>query len=169
MANGNNINNIAKASIVLTFAASCAEEEGHYITAEMDDEKNQGKTCFLYGEKIYFRVITIPKDMNIRLESSDGSVSNEGTGYFEYEEDVQFANTNEANTQYPIDSIISSEWLGNSLGSISVIGDNTIRTTESGVAILRLRYGVTYRSYAATVGPRDYPEYSILVYIEEVL
>jgi len=169
MANGNNnITNIAKTSIVLTFAASCAAED-HYITAEMDDEKNQGKTCFLYGEKIYFRVITIPKDMNIRLEPSDGSVSNEGTGYFEYEEDVQFANTNEANTQYPIDSIVSSEWLGNSLGSISVVGDNIIRATESGVAILRLKYGVTYRSYAATVGPRDYPEYSVLVYIEEVL
>jgi len=167
MANGNNINNIAKASIVLTFAASCVAED-HFINVEMDDEKNQGKTCFLYGEKIYFRVFTNPKDMNIRLESSDGSISNEGTSYFEYEEDVQFPNVNEANTQYPIDSIISQDWLGNSLGSIS-ISNTTIRTSETGVAILRLRYGVLYRSYAVTVGPKDYDEYPVLVYIEEVL
>ncbi|MCD6124284.1 hypothetical protein J7J62_03830 [bacterium] len=166
MANGNQ-NNIAKASIVLTFAASCAVED-HFINVEMDDEKNQGKTCFLYGEKIYFRVFTNPKNMNIRLESSDGSIFNEGTGYFEHEEDIQFANVNEANTQYPIDSVISSNWLGNSLGSISV-SDTIIRTSETGVAILRLKYGVIYRSYAVSVGPRDYDEYPVLVYIEEVL
>ena len=167
MANGNNINNIAKASIVLTFAASCVAED-HFINVEMDDEKNQGKTCFLYGEKIYFRVFTNPKDMNIRLESSDGSISNEGIGYFEYEEDIQFPNVNEANTQYPIDSIVSQDWLGNSLGSIS-ISNTAIRTSETGVAILKLRYRVSYRSYAVTVGPRDYDEYPVLVYIEEVL
>ena len=168
MANGNNTNNIAKASIVLTFAISCAEED-HFINVEMDDEKNQGKTCFLYGEKIYFRVFTSPKDMKIRLESSDGSISNEGTGYFEYEEDIQFPNTNEANTQYPINSIISQDWLGNSLGSILVSGDTAIRTSETGVAILKLKYNVVYRSYAATVRTRNYDEYPILVYIEEVI
>ncbi len=167
MANGNNVNNIAKASIVLTFAASCAAED-HFINVEMDDEKNQGKTCFLYGEKIYFRVFTSPKDMNIRLESSDGSIFNEGTDYFEYEEDIQFPNTNEANTQYPVDSVIWDDWLGNSLGSIS-ISNTTIRTSKTGVAILKLRYRVSYRSYAITVGPRNYDEYPILVYIEEIL
>jgi len=165
MANGNN--NVAKASIVLTFAASCVVED-HFINVEMDDEKNQGKTCFLYGEKIYFRVFTNPKDMNIRLESSDGSISNEGIGYFEYEEDVQFPNVNEANVQYPIDSVISQDWLGNSLGSIS-ISNTTIRTEETGVAILKFRYYVSYRSYAITIGPKDYDEYPVLVYIEEVL
>ena len=44
-----------ESSVSIEFRVSC-EDEGALLSVELDDDLNEGRTCFLYGEKVYFRV-----------------------------------------------------------------------------------------------------------------
>ncbi|RLI43715.1 hypothetical protein DRO59_00090 [Candidatus Bathyarchaeota archaeon] len=160
---------VTKGSITVTFRALCVAEPGHGITAELDAERNEGKHCFTYGEKVYFRVYTYPQDMRITLTSSDGSINMEGSGIETIEDEMlTFADTKEASTHRYIRAIVSYNWLGASLGQVTCIGGSAIVAAKEGCAVLRLTYTSFYRVYSITVPPRDYETYLVLILIKEV-
>ncbi len=160
---------VTKSSITVTFKALCVAEPGHGITAELDAERNEGKSCFTYGEKVYFRVYTYPQDMRITLTPSDGSINAEGSSTETIEDEIlTFADTKEASTHRYIKAITSYDWFGTSLGQITCIGGSTIVAAKEGCAVLQLTYTSFYRVYSITVPPRDYETYLVLILIKEV-
>lgn len=160
---------VTKSSITVTFRALCVAEPGHGITAELDAERNEGKSCFTYGEKVYFRVYTYPHDMQITLVSSDGSINAEGSDTETIEDEILiFADTKEASAHRYIRALVSYDWFGTSLGQVTCIGGSTIVAAKEGCAVLRLTYKSSYRVYSVTVPPRDYETYLVLILIKEV-
>ena len=80
---------------------------------------------------------------------------------------VVFANVSEGSCSKPVDSIVSSIWLGNSLGSISVEGTK-ITAASKGVAVLKLKYESGFRRHGLTLSPKPDETYTVLVFIQEV-
>ena len=159
---------VTKGSITITFKASCVAIPGHGITAELDAERNRGRSCFTYGEKVYFRVYTYPHNMRITFTSSDGVVNAEGSDTETIrDETITFADTNEATTRQYICNLISQDWLGTSLGQVAHIGGTAVRAARKGCAVLRLTYTSFYRVYSITVPPRDHKTYLVLILVEE--
>lgn len=102
-------------SITINFQTTCDAVDGEgLIVVDSDEEMNAGKSCFLYGEKYYFKVYMFPINMVLDLIPTDGSISPEGSGVDiipitgivniddQAPEYVTFVNTIDANTSKPI-------------------------------------------------------------------
>ena len=135
------------------------------LVVELDAEKNEDKSQFLYGEKAYFRIYTYPGNMGITITESDGNVTSEGSGKSEEEEDIVFTDANEGSCSKPVSSIISSKWLGNSLGSVSAEGTK-ITVSSKGVAVLKLKYKASFRRYALSLSAKSEDSYTVIVYVQ---
>lgn len=155
---------MAEQSISISFVTS-EVAAGEALVVELDAEKNEDKTQFLYGEKAYFRVYTYPGDMDLTITESDGTITLEGSGESEEEEDIAFANVSEGSCSKPVKSITSSKWLGNSLGSVSAEGTK-ITTSKEGVAVLKLKYKADFRRYALSLSTKEEDSYTVIVYIQ---
>ena len=155
---------MAKQSINITFVTK-EVAAGEALVVELDDEKNEDKTQFLYGEKAYFRIYTYPENMSITITESDGDITLEGSGISEEEEQIMFPNTKEGSCSKPVKSLVSSEWLGNSLGSVSAEGTK-ISVSSEGVAVLKLKYKANFRRYALSLSSKDEESYTVIVYVE---
>jgi hypothetical protein len=155
-----------KASVTITFSASC-KTEGASISIEMDEERNKKQSCFRYGEMAYFKVYTLPADMEITVSASDGTIY--GLGAFEetVEKQVTFENTDEAETDKPITQLGSVQWYGRDLGQITRTGDKSIRAQSAGLAIAKISHTTSYRSYGISVSARQDASWPVLVLIEE--
>lgn len=158
--------NKANQSVTITFSKAVAgggDQEGNLVV-ELDEEKNAGKSQFLYGEKAYFKVYKYPASMVLTLTSTDGAISSEGSGTSPEEENIAFSNTNEASSSKPVKSIDSSMWFGASLGSVSADGSK-ITASQSGIGVLNLKYKSDFLRYAIVVPVKDYDEYPVIVFI----
>lgn len=103
----------SSSSITINFQTSC-QGEGSLLIIEADDEMNQGRSCFLYGEKYYFKVYMFPVNMVLDLIASDGTITPEGQGTDtipitgisgvtdQSPEYVSFTNEREGSTSKPI-------------------------------------------------------------------
>ncbi len=69
----------SSSSITINFQTSC-QNAGDILVIESDEEMNQGKTCFLYGEKYYFKIYPFPVNMVLDIIPSDGIIAPEGSG-----------------------------------------------------------------------------------------
>lgn len=138
---------------------------GESIQVRMDETANGGKTSFLYGDKAFFQLYTYPENMTLTITPSDGSVSDEGSGVGELEEIITFANTDEASVAYPLASIVSTEWLGRSLGAITKGESAQIKAAQKGVGVLRIKYKANFIRKALTLGFKDEASYPVIVHI----
>ena len=155
------------ASLTITFKSFISEED---ILIELDEEKNNGKTEFLYGEKAYFKVYA--PDINYQIVSSDGTITSEGIGQETVEETLEFVEGREQTTSKPIVAINSYSWLGNSLGNISKKDIKTIQAEKepdaigpNGIGLLRLQYSTQFIRYSITVPQKQEAEYEVLVVV----
>jgi len=161
-------------SVTLKFVRSCLDEDGdggagsHSIKAELDDEKNKGKTCFMYGEKIYFNIFTCPEDMVLSLTPTDGKVFKETDGEKTIDEElIQFIKEKEASLSYPVATLIATQWMGNGLGSLAAIGCSVVQAGEEGTAIAKVKYKSNFKGYSVSLPFRDADEYPVTILIEE--
>ena len=138
---------------------------GEALVVELDAEMNEDKFEFLYGEKAYFRVYTFPEDMELTITPSDGTITEEGSGESEEEEDIAFINVSEASCPKPVSAITASKWLGTSLGAVSAAG-TVINASSEGVAVLKLNYTAQFRRYALSLSEKTEDEYTVVVYIQ---
>jgi hypothetical protein len=154
---------MAEQSIVVTFHTEVAEEY-QALVVELDDEMNDDKTQFLYGEKAYFRIFKYPPSLSITIFKSDGTITSEGSGDSEEEDTITFVNTDEGAVSKPVKNITSYEWLGNSLGSVSAVGTK-VKASQSGVAVLKLKYKSNFVRHAISVSTKEEEIYPVVVFI----
>lgn len=162
-------NSKTKSSISLTFTSVCdsGADDSKSISMELDEDRNIDGSCYLYGQKIYFRVSTLPEDLSYALTPSDGTINSEGQIEVEIEEEIQFEDSNEASTNKVIKLIQSMTWYGKDLGSLTKTGDNTVSASLSGVAIGTLKYTTDFKLYSITVPTREAQEWPVLIIAKE--
>ena len=152
-------------SISVEFKIQC-DAAGEPLSVELDTELNMDRTCFLYGEKVYFRVYHSPA-LTITVIPSDGSVFLESVGSSSSEEEnISFADTNEASVSKAIDVLSSYSWFGRSLGSIVKTGWTSIRSALSGVAIAAVAYTTSYDVYSLVLSDKGIESYPVLVLVK---
>jgi hypothetical protein len=155
---------MADQSINITFVTA-EVAAGESLVVDLDADMNDDKSQFEYGEKAYFRIFAYPDSMIITVEKSDGTITSEGSGEAEVEEDIVFANTNTATSSKPVKSIVSQEWLGTSLGSVSATGTK-ITASQEGVAVLKLTYKADFERRALSLPTQDEDEYTVVIFIQ---
>lgn len=151
---------MADQSITVTFVT----EADPALVVELDDEMNNDKTQFCYGEKAYFRIYKYPSTLELTITQSDGTIASEGSGTSDEEETITFVDTDSSSASKPIESISSYSWLGNSLGAVSGIG-TTVKSSNEGVGVLKLEYTSDFVRYSITIGLQEEEEYPIVVFI----
>lgn len=155
------------------------EEDDKQISIESDQERNKDytgktKTKFRYGDTAYFRVYSHEPD-TIQAISTDGDISDLGlfsdiiTG-----EITTFISESSAATGKPIKNIYGYEWLGNSLGSITMIDPYSVRSSEApsvaddNIAMASISYQTSYRLFGLTLSKKDMDEYPVIVYVRSL-
>lgn len=158
-----------ESSVSIEFKTSCeGVADGLFLAVELDDFLNN-RSCFVYGERIFFRVYH-SDDAVISIVPSAGSISLVGKNYNRLlAETLSFADTNEASLSKFIDSIQSHNWYGRDLGSILKTGNTSIRSTKSSVGVCYVSYMTKYDIYSITLATQPYDSYPILIYIKASL
>lgn len=159
------------ATIQVSFGTE-AGADGH-LSAEIDDRAgglNGGDTEFSPGDTAYFLVF---KSANVEYDTPAASAGTlvSGTvsgGYVEREEDLSFADTNQASLSVPASQVVSYEWFGRSLGDLILLEDAmTLEASASGVAVCRVKYRApcTAHGIVSPASLNGKTDYSILVFI----
>lgn len=166
---------LSKANLTITFAVSCSENNG--ITVELDDELNDGASCFLFGDKAYFRIYTIPLglkyDIYITALSSQGAVHKVNTAILQtgLEQDIEFIEEVNATTEKPIKDLISCNWYGRNLGVMTKADDGGVKVAAIGskprIGIANVRYTSQYDSWYLTISNAPEDTFPVIVYIVE--
>lgn len=133
-------------SIVVQFSQGAS---GGSLSAEIDsreDGLNLGKSNFLPGDSASFLVFRSP-DVTLDLVSaSAGTVSSIGSGLYEVEEWLTFADSVEVTTGKRVHSDFSYQWFGKNLGAVTVSGDKVVCPTK-GVGVLKVSYKAAYEAF----------------------
>lgn len=167
--------NKAYASIQISFGEDEAggdADANKSITIELDEVANNGKTTFEFGEKANLRIFTFPENMVLEnAESTDGTPSGPaGTGTVTIEdEQVTFTNSDSASPSKPVmGGTLSYEWLGKSLGTISLQEDGTLKVPNKGTGVALISYTSRFRKASLVLPPRDEPiPYNVIVWVTE--
>jgi hypothetical protein len=159
------------ATIQVSFGTDAGSAEGH-LSAEIDDRAdglNAGDTSFSPGDTAYFLVF---KSSNVIYDApvtSAGSIvaASVSGGYVEKTEDLSFADDNQASLSVPASQITSFEWLGRSLGGLTLIDPMTVQAGASGVGVCRVTYRApcTAHGLVSPASINGSTDYSILVFI----
>lgn len=167
--------NTVTTSIVVQFTK--ADGTDGTLVVEVDDREtadgglNGGKTSFLPGDTVK---LLRYKSSNVTIDaemSSLGSLIAGGSVSLVKEEDVTFAGETEASVRYPIVSMLSHEWIGTNPGSISVVGETTLRIPEPAagsyaVGFARVKYTTSATILTLTHSkPAGVSEYGIVVFV----
>lgn len=163
------------AEVTVSFVTPSAGSEKAVI--ELDEEMNldlsgSAKKVFRYGETAYFRVYS-PVPASVRAVSSDGTVTEQGIGTATIKgEYIPFTDSAEGNTKYPAREIVSSQWLGKSLGEMKKnsaysvsCGVQPDAAGESGVGLLELSYTADFKRFGITLPKKNKAEYPVLIYV----
>lgn len=159
------------ATIQVSFGTESGAD-GH-LSAEIDDRAtglNSGDTDFAPGDTAYFLVF---KSTNVEYDTpvpSAGSLvaATVSGGYVEREEDLSFADTNQASLSVPASALVSFEWFGRSLGDLTLLDNSmTVEASASGVAVCRVKYRAPCAAHglASPSSLNGKTDYSILVFI----
>lgn len=141
---------MSNATIRVTFGSG-AVTPGAHLSAGVDDRDaglNNGDTQFQPGDTAWFLVY---KSQNVNVDyvkASAGTVVNSGPQNFSRTEDLHFEDGDSASLPVPSSGITSVLWIGNSLGNLTLSGDEmSIKADSKGVAIARVTYMVTPESF----------------------
>jgi len=164
---------MANTAITVTFVTEdeLTDEEGNVYTSlqvALDSDRNDGETRFLFGSKAYYKIFKSPSDLIIAQVQSAGIITDEGVGTEEVTENIAFANTNKGTISYPLNSLVSADWLGNDLGALAYVG-NIVTASQSGVGVLKLVYNTSFTRHAISVNVDGVETYAVLIYITGTL
>lgn len=164
--------NLAKASVVIEFAFS--GRDGNSLVLEVNADDNNGKTTFLPGDSVYFRLYKIG-DFQYNLGSTSGNISFIGDNYYSDElVDLTFTlDEPSQSSNKPISSITSVYWYGTSLGTINVVDSSIFQPVNTGYAVATVGYKSPYTKYllsnACSFIPAETGKYLVLVHAEEII
>jgi len=166
--------NTVTTSIVVQFTQ--ADGTSGTLVMEVDDRAtadgglNGGKTSFMPGDTVW---LLRYKSSNVVLdaqETSLGSLAEGAAVVVSKTEDVTFAGETEASVRYPITSGFTYTWVGKDNGTISVIGETTLRIPEPAagsyaVGIAKVTYNTTATVVTLTHSDPGLPDYGIVVFV----
>ncbi len=139
------MSSVPTTTVRVTFGQSTGQGDS-YLSAEIDgrdDGLNGGKTSFSPGSEVWFLV---HRGRNVQVESVDasaGSAAMESEIEYIKEEDVVFEGEKSANLSMPSLGIVSTRWMGRSLGNVTLGADaQTLTADTSGLAVARVSYKV---------------------------
>lgn len=149
-----------------------------YLSAEINSEDNDGKTSYVAGDEVYFRIY---HSGNYTVASTAGSCALETANITaniktltdgNTEEVVKFAFSATASTDKLITNFISYTWMGTALGVIKKSGYNEVSGgTATGIGVAKIDYDTTYDlwkfSSPATVNGST--DYSVVIGITAVI
>lgn len=154
---------MADSSLTISFVATASGDQ--FIDLELDDDLNNEKTSFLFGETAFFRVFTNCSTVDFYL--SEGSISSVGSGSIEMTEVITFteppesaggkASDNTASLSHPAKSgTFSATKLGSGTGcgtlSIDVANTKQVNASLAGPGAYLVSYTSDY-SVKKIVGP----------------
>jgi hypothetical protein len=141
---------VVKTSIVVQFTTA---GEGS-LSAEIDSRPegyNGGRTSFVPGDSPVFLIFKTSNVTIISIEPSAGVIAGPlGTGTVPVEDMLSFAKETEASLQKPITGALTSKWLGNDLGTPTVVGEQKVRVPTVGVGVLKTNYNSAFTAYQLT-------------------
>lgn len=112
------------------------------LSLQLDNDNNV-ENNFHLGSLCYFDVFT--SSPLVLLTSTTGSLtlfkSGEEKTIVEY---ITFINKKTSSVSYPVKSLISATWFGNSLGALKLLDDTTFACDALGVGVVRVVYKTSY-------------------------
>ncbi len=136
-----------KVSIV--FSVSFSTIETGILIIEIDDRDdgfNKGKTSGFYpSEPVTFLLFIGPKVKHTATNVSLGSITFEGTVEVVKEETLVFSAPDKLinNLKYPKNQILSTSWIGNTLGTHEISDDNVVTVKcdkPYGIGVFSIKY-----------------------------
>lgn len=146
---------IITASIVIDFDAKAED----ILKVEVDDRLdglNKGKTSFAPGDEVGLLIYRTSNVTIDKIITSLGSVKAEGSGSRQLEEFITFADADEAGSNYPIKSNFSYSWIGETLGSLVLQGESSVKASSKGVAAAQIKYTTDFLQYRLINIPKSY-------------
>jgi hypothetical protein len=161
-----------------------APAEAHLsVAVEADD--NGGKSSFLFGDTVYYRVFKTPNITSLIVVTSDGSENGHRTGLTaEVQQAVAFTGSDVAGVSGYLHRLISASAMGGaSLGAISKAGPTSIRCSKQStgpldplVGVYNVRFETRYDlrrlsnvAQPAGFGVDGFTSYPVVVYLVGVL
>lgn len=175
---------LVNSNITITFSTLTGDGN---IQIELDDELNNDKSSFGFGEVAHFKVYTSPLDMEFDCYCSDPAatlIAPTPTNIVqqsitdEDEVKLSFIDTDESSISYPCNGgLTATYWFGNDWGPLSLIGETTVKasrpnstplTQPSACAICRVNYNTEYHPGSVSVveTPGE-PEWPVIIYVIE--
>jgi len=151
------------------------DEDGNIvqsISAELDAERNDNQTQFLFGTTAYFKTFRVPADLNIELIESAGVLRSflySGTDEIE-DEAVTFTMSNTGSVSRPIaGGSFSSEWVGQAPTPVATptVNGSQVRLNREALGVLFCNYNSNYNGhsiYLEQPTPSRSP-FPVLIYI----
>ncbi|MDY6903680.1 MAG: hypothetical protein SWH61_03250 [Thermodesulfobacteriota bacterium] len=170
-------------SLTVQFITTVQDEDGNAIdpetaslSVELDDVRNNDKSQFLFGETAWFRVFRHPSNMAITITPSDGEILNGGVDTCEKTEQVTFAGVSQVDLSAAIKSLDGVSWLGNDLGSLTLVKPSTLQLAGShdcennpancvGVAQVEFTAEFLSRGLSGISRPGGVTSYPVIVHI----
>lgn len=164
-------------TIVVQFKGGGLDDAGR-IQAELDSTRegnlNGGKTTFGPGDSVHILVykstgivVSLPTTSVDTIQGT--AVTKEGEGTLEVEETLRFVNQRDATARFPIQSLDSFKWVGNSLGLLTQIDDITLRASTEGLSIAKVVYTAAFEIYRLSGVPvplNAEDEFDVIIFIE---
>ena len=145
-------------SIVVSFGnqSAAATAANAHLSAQIDSRPtglNGGVTSFNPGDTAWFLIFMSD---NVALDGAPvASAGTIGGGQLvsgiTISEQLTFANVNTASLSVPATSISATKWLGTSLGSLTLTGNNsTVQSDQTGVAVAKVDFLADALAYSIT-------------------
>lgn len=155
-----------QASIIVDFGAA---EEGKFIAAELDAEKNGNKSNFVQGDSVYFRVYSNCAYAVTKTSGTVILVENTETDFLT--EVATFVNSNQYTTTKKIKDgtlEVTPVWYGNNLGTLKKT-DNTVvslvNIVDNPLGVCKIRYKSEYDLWMLNAPSSIPDEYSVVILI----
>ena len=124
-----------KATIAIEFAQAAEDQD---LILELDDVKNAGASSFVPGADVWIRAYT-QSPITVR-EATQGKLRVHGADLrIDYEEEIRFEDSQEAQLDRPFIEVLSAEWIGSGLGALTVSG-RTVRSAKQGYGVAKIAY-----------------------------
>lgn len=183
---------LAAANLTITFASVLLDEgeEGvaRSIQIDLDEELNEGKTSFVFGDTAHFRVFTNPLNLNFICVCSDSSanlhkatpdITRECRITDDDNEQLTFINTDKSNLSFPCTGgLTATYWYGNDWGPLTLIGTSTVKAkrpsvttplnAQNAAAVCKVNYDSVYHPGSISVVEKPgILEWPVIVFIIE--
>ena len=154
-----------------TFVIDYGSVEDAYLVAELDEERNGGKTSFSRGDTVHFRIYS---DVNYTIETTSGTIQN---GNIDEPEEMEAEVLSFVKGQAPsvtkkVVTMGVTTWYGNDLGAINSIGSTTVQADnadEDTLGIASIEYTSEYNQHSLVPPGTMTETWHILVYVLAVL